>query len=94
LALTTIMNSQTSMANTQATMATNMATLSETVAKALTRLEVLDTMNNQTKYNHTDHETRLRVLESGMTRFRATVTTVATLAGFAAGVLGHFIGKH
>ena len=58
------------------------------IAKALTRIEVIDTRNVDADRIHSDFEARLRILE----KFRYTLAGIAVVGGACAGWAGYLLG--
>ena len=75
---------------TQGTIGSDVSAVRSEVGKAITRLEVIETRNRTADLLHSDHETRIRLLE----RFRYTLAGMAILAGVLAGLVGSWIGAH
>jgi hypothetical protein len=58
------------------------------VARALTRIEVIDTRNGDADKLHADHEARIRALE----QFRYKLLGAAVVIGGASGYVGYLLG--
>lgn len=72
----------------QGAIQTDMSALRADVSKALTRIEVIDSRNQNADGLHRDYESRLRLLE----RFRWTLGGVSLVGGFLSGFLGYLLG--
>jgi len=60
------------------------------ITKALTRIEVIDSRNNDADKLHSDHESRLRALEA----FRWKVTGIAVASSAVVGTVSGVVAAH
>ena len=62
------------------------------LSAALTRIEVIDTQTKEAALVHSDHETRLRLLEIGAARLAGKLAMMAGGGSVAGGWIGYILG--